>query len=183
MRSDVYDMAILCKEAADLFLEQAKEEFVIVGPVMENTDVFVIRNEPVERVAMIQNKFYQEALITREFGDHIDYVPLMANALPFALTSDQVDAGIMDYTKAFHLNLEMRPTAQKGDYTSFVLIARTSFQKTNLYREFVREYNRSVRTLNTDSEALLKQLNDYADIVTTEEEFQDWKIKIKELTP
>lgn len=176
-------MAILCAEAAKEFVRYSDGAFQIIGPVMQNSDLFVIAHEPADTVAMVQNKHYQADLIRGRFGDDVRIVPLMVGAVPYALVRDDADAGIMDYTKAMLADSagHLEKTDINGNYDSFVLVASKSFMKTPMYREFAEQFNRASRHLIEDSSALRKQVDAYAGIDIKEKGWAEWNIKIKEI--
>lgn len=176
-------MAILCAEAAKEFVEISEGKFEIVSAVMQNSDLFVIAREPVEKVSMVQNKHYQADLIRIRFGEDVSLVPLMVGAVPFALVRGDVDAGIMDYTKAVKAvdAGRLEKTSIGADYDSFVLVANKEFMKTTLYKDFVKQYNEASVVLTTDRKILRSQMLDYAEIDIDEKGWEDWTIKIRTL--
>lgn len=173
-------MAILCAEAAMEFVEYSNGEFEIVGPVMQNSDIFLIAKDPPSTVAMVQNKDYQKNLITKRFGSEVKTVPLMVGAVPYALVRGDVDAGIMDYTKAMSADHAgtMEKTADGSDYDSFVLVANKEFIKTELYRDFVTQFNEASHRLLADQSLLYEQVLAYANIDINEKGWEEWRIKI-----
>ncbi len=173
-------MAILCAEAAKDFIQYSNGEFEIIGPVMQNTDIFLIANDPPASISMVQNKHYQRDLIERRFGSEIKVVPLMVGAVPYALIRGDVEAAIVDYTKAMaaeHTGT-IEKTSDGFDYDSFVLVANKEFTKTALYRDFVAQFNKASHQLLEDESLLYEQVLAYANIDINEKGWEEWRIKI-----
>ena len=64
-------MAIICKEAAKVYLENV-EGFEVISECMMNSDIFVMKTENPKIVGMTQERHYQEDLIRKRFGEDVE---------------------------------------------------------------------------------------------------------------
>ncbi|MDO7204725.1 hypothetical protein Q5M85_11745 [Paraclostridium bifermentans] len=76
LSSEQIDMAIICKEAAKKFVEY-DENFEIVDTVVQNSDVFLVKNENIKKVGVTQNRNYQIDLV-KEYYESAKEVPFIS---------------------------------------------------------------------------------------------------------
>ena len=178
LSSENIDIAIICKEAADKFLKEEGSRFENLGPLVENSDVILVKNSPVEKIGVIQNRNYQKELAEKYYPGKETY-PFIGTGIPYALEGNKVDAIVIDAFKAFKLDGEKIPTADKGDYQTYVLVANKDFIKTDTYKEFVNLYNRSVEEIN-GKEGYKKALEGFFKRKISDNEWKEvesWKVK------
>lgn len=168
-------MAIVCKEAAKIFIEASEGDFVVIGPVMRNTDVIVTANEPVRHTAMTENKHYQKELLDQRFG-RTETSFLKVTGLPYALSGKEVDAAILDWSKAMQMNFHAEP-ASLADYDTFVLVANKDITETGPYRRFLSAYGEAVDAL-ADRQTLRSQVLSWTGIDINEKGWDEWKIQL-----
>lgn len=178
LSSENIDIAIVCKEAADNFIKEESNKFVNLGPLVENSDVVLVKNKPVKTLGVIQNRNYQKYIAQKYFPDKKTY-PFIGTGIAYALESDKVDAIVVDAFKAFKLKGEKIPTADKGDYETYVLIANKDFIKTDTYKEFVNLYNRSVEEISSERGYKKALKNFFKKEISDNEwkEIESWKIR------
>ena len=66
LSTEVYPMAILCKEAAKSLVEN-NSNLEIIGPLFRNTDVIVKKSEQIEKIAIQQSKLFHEEYLQAEY--------------------------------------------------------------------------------------------------------------------
>lgn len=170
-------MAIICKEAAKAYLENI-EGFEVVSECMMNSDIFVMKTENPKIVGMTQERHYQEDLIRKRFGEDVEIAPMMVGALPYALENGEVDAVIIDFIKGIHLKGKKEDTVVDGDYTTYVLLARTEFKETKTFKKFAKIYNESLEELMNDEKVLKDHFYNYTKTDLDEGGLEKWKIKL-----
>ncbi len=185
MSSDVLDLAIVCIDAAEKFIEK-DPRFEIVGVCVENSDIFVTKSGATpNRIGVTQNRKYQEKLVKERFGGKCEVVPMLGHALPYALENNQVDGVILDVTKGWMLNGVKEETRVNRDYSTYVLLVRNDFKKTPVYNKFITEYKNSVKELESQ-DVLLKELKGYVNSSITErglDEWRRWNINLVPIIP
>lgn len=170
-------MAIICKEAAKVYLENV-EGFEVISECMMNSDIFVMKTENPKIVGMTQERHYQENLIRKRFGEDVEIAPMMVGALPYALENGEVDAVIIDFIKGIHLKGKKEDTVVDGDYTTYVLLSSTKFKKTREFKKFVKTYNESLEELMNDEELFRNHFYSYTKSNLDEGGLRKWKIKL-----
>lgn len=181
LSSEQIDMAIICKEAAKKFVEYDKN-FEIVDTVVQNSDVFLVKNENIKKVGVTQNRNYQIDLV-KEYYESAKEVPFISGGLAYALESDKVDAIVIDSIKALGLNGKKFSTAINKDYDTYVMVVNKSFKQNKLYNQFIKLYNQSVKELN-DENLFKKELEKYTDTEISKEvwgEFKKWNLKFLQI--
>ena len=94
----------MCPEAAKNLIEN-DDRFEIICPLVSNSDIFVLKDEnKIKKIAMTQNRFYQEKIIKDECGEKVQIYPMIYSSLPYALEKGRVDGIIIDSIKALKLN-------------------------------------------------------------------------------
>lgn len=57
-----------------------------------------------KKIAMTQNRIYQEKIIKDEYGEKVQIYPMIYSSLPYALEKGRVDGIIIDSIKSLKLN-------------------------------------------------------------------------------
>jgi ABC-type amino acid transport substrate-binding protein len=181
LSSDEIDLAIICKEAAKEFIEN-DNDFVVVSPVLKNSDIFLINNRNIDKIGVTNKRNYQYDLV-RKYYKNAEIVPITGTALGYALESKQVDGAVMDIFRALSLEGEKLSTASNGEYESYVLVSSKEFMKSKEYKSFITLYNKAVKELQ-DEKTFKKELKNYKNIDVTIKEMEDmksWKIKFLQI--
>lgn len=157
------DLAIMCPEAARTLVEK-DERFEIVGPVLVNADIFVVRpgREEPSAVGISQKREYQRQMVAERFGDRCEAIPMLHAAVPFAFAKHEVDAVVADIVRAFSLAGNFHPGGVNGrDRVTAVLVVKKTVKTDEQYRQFLRKYEDAVREM-AEPERLLCLLQTYA---------------------
>lgn len=181
LSSDQIDMAIICKEAANSFVKY-DENFEIVAPLVKNSDVFLLKKDNPKTIGVTQNRTYQNELVSKYYKK-AKPVPLINNALMYALENNTVEGVAIDVIKSLSLNGKKLSTTSKGEYDTYVLVVNKKFKTTDLYIEFINLYNESVLELENEK-TLKKELEVYTDKKLSNkemEEIKEWKLKFLQI--
>jgi hypothetical protein len=154
------DMAIMCPDAAAALIAK-DQRFMVVGPVMFNSDILVLHQNSREgqpKVAVSQNRVLQGHLVTARFGDGAQVVPMMHGAVPFAFARGQVDGAVLDITKAFTLAGKVSGTPESTiEVATAVLVVKQSLISSDQYQLFIKGYIQALDDM-ADQENLLELL-------------------------
>jgi len=157
------DLAIMCPDAARALVEK-DERFEIVGPVLVNADIFVVRPDGREpsAVGISQKREYQRQMVAKRFGDRCETIPMLHGAVPFAFARHEVDAVVVDIVRAFNLSGTFYPGGGNGrDLVTAVLVANKSLTTDEHYQLFLRKYQDAVQEM-AEPATLLRLLQTYA---------------------
>lgn len=156
------DLAIMCPDAA-LTLIESNQRFEIVGSVLVNGDVFVLgsdRDVPAT-VGISQKREYQRQMVHERFGKQSAAVPMLHAAVPFAFARHEVDAVVVDITRALNLTGTVQSGGDRNrDRVTAVLVARKSSASGDLYHQFLQNYEEAVRE-TAQPATLLRLLQNY----------------------
>lgn len=161
--SGFLDLAVMCPDAARALVEKDRR-FEIVGPVLVNGDVYVVRTggERPAAVGISQKRQYQRRMVAERFGAQCPAIPMLHGAVPFAFARHEVEAAVVDITRAFALAGEFYPAGEKGrDVVTAVLVVRKAVKTSEEYRRFIKEYDDAGREM-ADPAKLLLLLQRYA---------------------
>lgn len=169
-------MAVVCKEAAEDFMT-ADPDFEIVGPVVMNSDIIVeTEDREVKIVGITNNKDFHIDFAKDLYGENIRIHEMKPNSLPYAYRNNQIDAMIIDinlYNEETMEGVVRHPT--KGDYVSNVLIADSDFMKTQEFKDFIVEYNKTVEEINLEG-LPMEYINEKTYL--NERSMKYWKVKL-----
>jgi hypothetical protein len=93
--------AVMCPDAASAFLA-GNGEFVSLGPVMLNSDVFLLAEalpgakDTELRIGVSHNRRHQVLMANEQFGGRARVVPMLPAGLPYALEKGEVDGIVID---------------------------------------------------------------------------------------
>lgn len=161
LSSNEMDMAIICKDAAEKYV-QTEKNFEIVGTVVKNSDVFLLSDENPNVMGTVQNRKYQDELV-KEYYPNAKVKHLLANALPYSIESNKVDGGVMDVIKSLSIEGNKKSCATNKDFDTYVLVVNKEFKKTDNYEIFKKLYNKSVDDIS-DKNKLKKAIENYKNI-------------------
>lgn len=177
LSSDQVDMAIICKEAANKFVEYDKN-FEIVSPLVQNSDIFLLKNNKPKKIGVTQNRNYQLDLVKKYYKE-AKPIPFISGGLGYALESNKVEGVVVDAIKGLKLKGKKLSTSSKKDYDTYVLVVNKNFKNSDLYNQFVKLYNKSVKELENEKN-FKKELEIYTDKKLSSKdwgEFKSWKLK------
>ena len=171
MSTEVYSIAILCKDAAKTLVEN-DNDLEIICPLLQNTDVIIKNNEHIEKIAVQQSKFFHEEYLLNKYPDS-EIIQTNRTALLYAYESKQVDAVFIDIAKSASPE-GIREYPDVGD--TFVLVAVKGYRESADFKEFAKTYNQAVDVLNKDMSERNRHISRYTDLKEVDEE--TWKVKL-----
>ena len=138
LKSNVYDVAIVCTDAADKFIE-ASDDFVLLGTVTENTDVLIKKDNNITKIGLTSNKNYLSDFIKEKYADaEIKY--MNPHSFGYAYESGQIDGYVIDIG-LINSNLEGEiENVSDSDYGSNVIIANRKILKDKKFEKFLKAY-------------------------------------------
>lgn len=149
LSSDEIDMAFYCNNMA-LHLVNTNDRFVIYGPVIMNSEVIAFEGDIASKQTLgIGQKRGHIQKLTQEAYPKIEVIREMnPEVLPYSLENKEIDAIVIDVTKAVLLpKFSFLPIA-KHDYISYCLIVRKDLINTKAFEDFVAIYNQAADELN-----------------------------------
>lgn len=133
-----------------LHLVNANNRFVIYGPVIMNSEVLVYDGNIADmRILGIGDKReYLKALVQESYPKLEETKVMMSGVLPYSLEDKQIDAAVIDVTKAVLLPKFSFAPISYNDYISYCLIVRKDLIGTEAFNDFLALYNQAVEELN-----------------------------------
>ncbi len=186
MGSGRLDIAIMCTEAARELVARDRR-FEIAGPVMMNSDIFIIRPNTDLRESAIgvsQKREFQRQMVRKRFGAKSRSVPMLHAAVPFAYARGVVQGAVVDITKAFNLEGELASAVVNGqDVYTYVMVIKKSLQGSNQYQNFLAVYGQAVLEMNEPNN-LLHLLQTYVSADITLGDIEKWtKMNVRFICP
>lgn len=141
-----FDMAVLCPDAAEKFLESGAP-FAIAGGLVKNANVLVSAGKKtLAAVGYMNGRELQVKAVRAALGSETRMKPVMAAALPYALECDAVDAVVLDAADAVKLgHYDCGPLP--FDAPSAVFVIRKDLRDDLDFKNFVRHYNEVIERL------------------------------------
>ena len=175
LKSNVYDVAMICTDAADKFIE-ASDDFVLLGTITENTDVLIKKDNNVKKIGLTSNKDYLSDFIREKYADaEIEY--MSPHSFGYAYESGQIDGYVIDIG-LINSNLEGEiENVSDGDYGSNVIIANRKILKDKKFKEFLDSYNKMVLEYNKNPNPNYFEFKFGKD----ERRKEIWKVKLRKI--
>lgn len=153
-----FDMAVLCPDAAQKFLDSGVP-FRVFGGLVKNANVLVARDAARPRtVGYMNGRDLQRQAVFANLGGAVQLHPIAAPALPYALECGAVDAVVLDAADAIKLP-QYRSSALPSDAPSAVLVVHEALLGSADFKDFVGHYNDTVGRLEASlREELLPQV-------------------------
>ncbi|SHG42667.1 hypothetical protein SAMN02745221_00181 [Thermosyntropha lipolytica DSM 11003] len=148
LSSSEVNMAVICPDAAEDLIAK-DERYVIVGPVLANSDLFVLgREQNIKTIGYTQNRWYQKDLIHKKWKG-VRPVPLLSTALPYALEKGVVDGVVIDVSKCQGIKGTLMPVYEEGqDVITYVLVANKEVLNLKEFKEIMQAWDKAAHELN-----------------------------------
>ncbi len=169
------NIGFYCTHIAKHTIEN-NEDVEIYGPVIMNGETIIYKDEweNVSWLGVTQGREQSKALAKEAYPQIEGFNEISQKGILYAMEDEQVDAAILDITKAAEIPQYKDQPLSDTDYISYVLVADREFAKTEEFQDFVDSYNQAVSRLN-DKEYL-------ADVLGVDAGWlMDKKIKFLEL--
>lgn len=103
LSSGALDIAVMCPDSAARLI-QKDFRYEIIGPLMVNSDIIVVKSDHVPgKIAVSQKRTYQEQLVRSKFGNGTKAVPMLSAGVPYAYENNVVDGAVVDILKGINL--------------------------------------------------------------------------------
>ena len=148
LRSEEIDIAFYCSHMASHLIEDTR--FMIYAPVIMNSDVLIYSITDMEQISHIASakagntcQRWCRKPIRRSRKSQKS-----VQGFCYSLETGQIDAAVMDITKAVLVPGTSIAPISDEDYISYVLVVRKDVVDTDPFRKFVDAYNKTVRELS-----------------------------------
>jgi hypothetical protein len=148
LEAGVFDIAVICPDAADLFLQGENRPFVLWGGVVENASVLVSLdyNAP-NLVGYTFGRSSQRQIAQANLGTDVVFIPMNTLALPYALARGAVDAVVLDVLTAANAaqdaGLIIRPLLYARP--SSVLLVHQDVVELEQFSDFIENFNQLIQ--------------------------------------
>ena len=97
---------------------------------------------------MTQGREKSKVLAQETYPQIQGFNEITQKGILYALEDEQVDAAILDITKAAKVPDYQNMPLSDTDYISYVLVVDKEFEKTEAFQDFIHSYNRAVSRLS-----------------------------------
>lgn len=159
--------AIMCPDAAKEFLKTNKE-FMSLGIVMLNSDIFMLKkeepqkpNQAGKKIGVSHKRQHQLMMAKDTFGAKSNVLPMLPVGLAYALQKNEVDAVVIDLGVAVELPRTSEMLFQpwgKDPVPTQELVLRKSFVVSPAFEDFIKAYNQA-------GQQVMEKYSDYGLIV------------------
>lgn len=158
MSSEEINVAFYCSHIAQHTVE-ANDNVMIYGPVIMNAEVICYKNdwEKVKTVGLSQGREQEKTLAKKTYPQIERFQEITQKGILYTLEDGQVDAVILDMTKAAQIPEYPVKALSENDYISYVLVVDKKFAGTEEFSDFVKSYNEAVDRLS-ETEYLAEKL-------------------------
>lgn len=149
MNAKEINVGFYCTHIARHMVMQ-NQDVEIYGPAIMNGETIVYKDhwENVENLAVTQGREKSKALARETYPQIQGFNEITQKGILYALEDEQVDAAILDITKAAKVPDYRNMPLSDMDYISYVLVVDKEFEKTEAFRDFIDSYNRAVSRLS-----------------------------------
>ena len=102
----------------------------------------------VKNVGITQGRQQEKALAKAAYPQIEGFDEITQKGILYAMEDEQVDAAILDITKAAEVSDIATMPLSDNDYISYVLLVDKEFEQTEAFRNFIESYNKAVEKLN-----------------------------------
>lgn len=171
------NVGFYCPHIAKHTIEN-NEDVEIYGPVLMNGETIVHKKEwsEVKHVGITQGRQQEKSLAKTAYPQIEEFKDITQKGILYAMEDEQVDAAILDVTKAAEVSDIPTMPLSNNDYISYVLVVDKQFEQTEAFRNFIESYNKAVEKMN-DPVYLAKKLK------VSEEWVKEKHIKFLPLEP
>lgn len=143
------NVGFYCPHIAKHTIEN-NEDVEIYGPVLMNGETIVYKKDwtDVKNVGITQGRQQEKALVKDAYPQIERFDEITQKGILYAMEDEQVDAAILDITKAAEVSDIATMPLSDNDYISYVLIVDKEFEQTEAFRNFIESYNKAVEKLN-----------------------------------
>ena len=143
------NVGFYCTHIAKHTVEQ-NQDVELYGPVIMNGETIVYKKdwEKVGNLAVTQGREQSKALAQETYPQIQGFNEITQKGILYAVEDEQVDAAILDVTKAAQVQEYKDKPLSGTDYISYVLVVEKEFEQTEEFERFLKSYNRAASRLN-----------------------------------
>lgn len=157
------DLAIMCPDAARALVAKDKR-FVVVGPIMINSDVLITHPDvdlQHPTIGISDKREFQKRMVAERFGEKGKAAPMLHSAVPFAYARGAIQGAILDITKVLHLAGDLDGAGARGrSIYTYIMVSKKSLLNSEQYSRFLEKYGQAVKEMD-DPDNLLRLLQAY----------------------
>lgn len=142
-------MAFYCSHIA-LHTIQENENVMIYGPVVMNAEIICYKDdwEQVKTLGISQGREQEKAVARKSYPQIEGVQDITQKGILYSLETEQVDAVVLDISKAAKAPQYLSRPLSETDYISYVMVVDKEFMRTEAFADFVRGYNEAAAKLN-----------------------------------
>ena len=143
------NVGFYCPHIAKHTIEN-NEDVEIYGPVLMNGETIVHKKDwaDVKNVGITQGRQQEKSLAKKTYSQIEEFDEITQKGILYAMEDEQVDAAILDITKAAEVSDIPTMPLSDNDYISYVLVVDKEFEQTEAFQNFIESYNKAVEKLN-----------------------------------
>lgn len=144
------NIGFYCTHIAKHTVENNKD-VEIYGPVIMNAETIVYKGDwdKVSRLGVTQGREQSKSLASKTYAQIEGFNEITQKGILYAMEDEQVDAAILDVTKAAEVSsYNCRPLSDT-DYISYVLVADKEFIQSDEFADFIKSYNKAAERLGS----------------------------------
>ena len=127
--------AVMCPDSAKELVEK-DDRFMIVSDFTFNTEIIVFSKsissaEDVKKIGYMNGQERQRKNLEALYGDKLNYIPIMATSLPYALELGEVDAAVLDFGTGLQMDNDF--IVLESDIPTTVLVIAKDFYGSEQY--------------------------------------------------
>lgn len=146
------NVGFYCPHIAKHTIENNKD-VEIYGPVLMNGETIVYKKDwnDVKKVGITQGRQQEKSLAKATYPQIQEFDEITQKGILYAMEDGQVDAAILDVTKAAEVSECSTMRLSENDYISYVLVVDKEFEQTNEFYDFIESYNKAIEKLSAPS--------------------------------
>lgn len=153
------NIGFYCSHIAAYTVKQNRD-VMIYGPAVMNAEIICFKKdwEDVKKVGVTQGRQQLKEISGKTYPQIEKFEEITQKGIMYTVEDSQVDAAILDITKAAGLKGYQFTPLSDMDYISYTMVVDKKFAKTEAFRDFLRSYNKVADRLN-DRDYLADRLN------------------------
>lgn len=132
------------------FMTEKNKDIMIYGAVIMNGEVIVHKKpwHEVKTLGIMPGRKDLKTLTERTYPQIKSFHEITEKGILYAMEDGQIDAAVLDITKAKKLGDYHRMPVSDEDYISYVLVVEKDFLETEAFEDFINAYNDAAERLN-----------------------------------
>nr|WP_300408949.1 hypothetical protein [Lagierella sp.] len=176
MKSNVYDLAVVCVDSAEKFMD-ANKDFVMLGPITMNSDILVRKNSTGKRIGVTSNKEYLTSFVQEIYNEEAEISYMSPHSFPYAYEIGEIDGFVTDIAELNDsIDGEILNVSHR-DYNSNVMIANREILTDKKFKDFIRAFNETVNEYDKESNPEFFEFKYGKD----ERRNSVWKVKLQKI--